>query len=168
MQTKDAKETEQQEAQLVTDEEARQLLALSKGETLDYDTTETWIDLFRRQVAERPYQTAVVAADGSYTYRQLDEASDAVADYLINNIGLRPDTFIAIRMDRSRLFMAAALGAHKASVAYVPIDLDYPAERVEYMMEDSEAALTLDEDTVRGVLNERGETADPRPTRWPT
>ena len=48
--------------------------------------------------------------------------------------------------------MAAALGAHKASVAYVPIDLEYPAERVEYIMEDSEAALTLDEAAVREAV----------------
>ncbi len=138
---------------LVSEEQARQLLALSKGETLEYDTTETWIDLFKRQVAERPDQTAVVAADGSFTYRQLDEASDAVAHYLTEK-GIQPDTFVAIRMGRSRLFMAAALGAHKASVAYVPIDLEYPAERVEYMMADSEAALTLDGDTVRSISEE--------------
>lgn len=129
-------------------EEAKLILELSKGETLAYDTTQTWIDLFREQVAERPDSIAVVDAEGSYTYRELDEASDAVARYLIDK-GLQPDTFIAIRMDRSRLFMTAALGAHKASVAYVPIDLEYPVERVEYMMEDSQATLTLTEDVVR-------------------
>ena len=136
---------------LVSNDEIQSLLALSRGETLEYDTTKTWIDLFQEEVSLHPESTAVVDSEGSYTYRELDEASDAVARYLIGN-GLQPDTFIAIRMDRSRLFMAAALGAHKASVAYVPIDLEYPAERVAYMMEDSEATLTLDESAVRAAI----------------
>ena len=139
------------EMALVSFDEVQELLAISRGETLPYDMTQTWIDLFKEQVAQRPDQPAVVDAEGSYTYRELDEASDAVARYLIAK-DLQPDTFIAIRMDRSRLFMAAALGAHKASVAYVPIDLEYPAERVEYMMEDSEATLTLDEVAVREAI----------------
>ena len=139
------------EVALVSSDEVQELLALSRGETFTYDTTKTWIDLFKEQVALHPDRPAVVATDGTYTYRELDEASDAVARYLIAK-GLQPDTFIAIRMDRSRMFMAAALGAHKASVAYVPIDQDYPAERVEYMMEDSEAALTLNEAAVREAV----------------
>ena len=116
------------EMALVSSNEVQELLALSRGETYTYDTTKTWIDLFKEQVALHADRPAVVDAEGTYTYRELDEASDAVARYLISK-GLHPDTFIAIRMDRSRLFMAAALGAHKASVAYVPIDLEYPAER---------------------------------------
>ena len=136
---------------LLSSDEVQELLALSRGETLAYDTTKTWIDLFKEQVALHPDRPAVVATDGTYTYRELDEASDAVARYLIAK-GLQPDTFIAIRMDRSRLFMAAALGAHKASVAYVPIDLEYPAERVEYIMEDSEATLTLNEAAVQEAV----------------
>ena len=136
---------------LVSPEEEQQLLSLSKGETLDYDTTETWISLFRRQVESRPDAVAVADADGTYTYKALDEASDAVALYLIEK-GLKADDFVAIRMDRSREFMAAALGCHKASVGYVPIDLDYPAERVDYMLQDSGAKLTIDEQTVSEAL----------------
>ena len=136
---------------LVSSDEVQDLLNLSRGETLTYDTTQTWIDLFKSQASLYPDHVAVVDAEGSYTYRELDAASDAVARYLIAK-GLQTDTFIAIRMDRSRLFMAAALGAHKASVAYVPIDLEYPAERVEYMMADSEATLTLDESAVREAI----------------
>ena len=136
---------------LVSSDEVQDLLNLSRGETLTYDTTQTWIDLFKSQASLYPDHVAVVDAEGSYTYRELDAASDAVARYLIAK-GLQTDTFIAIRMDRSRLFMAAALGAHKASVAYVPIDLEYPVERVEYMMVDSEATLTLDESAVREAI----------------
>ena len=136
---------------IVSSEEEQQLLLLSKGETLDYDTTETWISLFRCQVESRPDAVAVADAKGTYTYKALDEASDAVALYLIAQ-GLKADDFVAIRMDRSREFMAAALGCHKASVGYVPIDLDYPAERVDYMLQDSGAKLTIDEQTVSEAL----------------
>lgn len=155
-----------QEERSLSDAEVEELLTLSRGETLEYDSSETWLHLFRRQVEAHPDSTAVVAADGSYTYRELDQASDAVASYLAGK-GLQPDAFVAIRMDRSRLFMAAAIGAHKASAAYVPIDLEYPAERVEYMLEDSEAALTLTEETVREAVL-LPPAPYPPPTPWHT
>ena len=102
-------ETETNEMRSLTADEVQELLALSRGETLSYDTTKTWIDLFQDQVVLHPEQPAVVDAEGSYTYRELDEASDAVARYLLNK-GLPPDAFIAIRMDCSRLFMGCPQG----------------------------------------------------------
>ncbi len=74
---------------LLSSDEVQELLALSRGETFTYDTTKTWIDLFKEQVALHPDRPAVVDAEGTYTYHELDEASDAVARYLIAK-GLQP------------------------------------------------------------------------------
>ena len=57
-------------------------------------------------------------------------------------------------MGRSKLFLAAVLGIHKAGAAYLPIDADYPEERIAYMLEDSEASIVLTEDTVKIAISE--------------
>ncbi|MBO6292420.1 MAG: AMP-binding protein [Selenomonas sp.] len=92
------------------------------------------------------------------SYSELDEASDKIATYLLEH-GLKKEAFVAICIGRCKEFMAAALGVHKASGAYVPIDLDYPAARVAYMLEDSEAGIVLTEKLVRQAL----ETCAPLP-----
>ena len=92
------------------------------------------------------------------SYSELDEASDKIATYLLEH-GLKKEAFVAICMGRCKEFMVAALGVHKVGVAYVPIDLDYPAARVAYMLEDSEAGIVLTEKLARQAL----ETCAPLP-----
>ena len=138
---------------LVSDEEVPALLQLSRGETMPYNTGETWLDLFRKQVQASPEHKAVTDSEGSYTYAELDRASDAVAAWLIGQ-GVRENSFVALRMGRVKEFTAAAIGIHKAGAAYVPIDADYPEDRVSYMLEDSQAALLLTEETVRQAVRE--------------
>ena len=144
------------DASLTDDREKKHVLQLSRGDELPYDAEETWIDLFRKQVEKAPEHPAVTDRDSSYTYGELDEASDRIAEWLIRN-GVKPDTFVAIRMGRVKEFTAAAQGIQKAGAGYVPIDPEYPEERIAFMLEDSEAGLTLTEEKVREILEE---TAD--------
>ena len=76
------------------------------------------------------------------TYAELDTISDKISAWLLEN-GVREDDFVAIRMSRTKNFVAAVLGVQKIGAAYVPIDIDYPAERISYMIYDSEAKITL-------------------------
>ena len=132
------------------------ILALSAGERMDYDPSQTWVDLYRHQVRICPEHPAVVAENGSLTYLELDRLSDQLAAALIEKEGVQPDEFIAVRMGRVREFHIAVLAIHKAGAAYMPVDLDYPADRVAYMMEDSGARLTLTEQSVAGLLEYAG------------
>ena len=139
-----APEAQLSDISLVSPADEARILAESKGETFEYDTTETWLDLFRRQVESVPDNVAVVDGHGELTYGQLDVLSDKFRAYL-GQKGVKPGEFIAIRMDRDKRFMAAVIGAHKAGVAYMPLDKDYPEERVSFMLEDSGARLLVDE-----------------------
>ncbi|MBR3734703.1 MAG: AMP-binding protein, partial [Lachnospiraceae bacterium] len=139
------------DASLADDREKKHVLQLSRGDELPYDAEETWIDLFRKQVEKAPEHPAVTDRDSSYTYAELDAASDRIAEWLIRN-GVKPDTFVAIRMGRVKEFIAAEMGIHKAGLGYVPIDPEYPEERIAFMLEDSEAGLTLTEEKVREIL----------------
>ena len=136
---------------LVSEEEEKEILALSKGEDLAYDKEETWIDLFRSWVRKTPDSTAVVDSKGSYTYRELDQASDCIAAGLLDS-GVKENSFVAVRMDRVKEFIAAVIGIQKAGAAYVPVDPDYPADRIAYILEDSESPLELTDQSVAEIL----------------
>ena len=135
---------------LLNSQDKEKVLSISTGKTLDYDTTATWVDLFQQQAKARPDQVAVVDSTSQLTYRELDEKSDSLAHWLVSQ-GVKPDDFVAIKMDRVKEFLVAVLAAQKAGAAYVPIDVDYPEDRISYMIENSEAKVVLTEETVKDV-----------------
>ena len=130
--------------------ELKKILEVSAGEKLAYDTSKTWLDLFKEQVAKTPEKIAVADENSAFSYKALDELSDKVATWLGAN-GAEENKFVAIRMGRVKEFMAAVVGIWKIGAAYLPIDLDYPVARIAYMMEDSEAKITLTEEIMAQI-----------------
>ena len=141
------------EITLVDDQEAARIVALSYGGDVAFDATRTYIDMLLDQVAKHPDKRAVVAKDGEYTYDQLDQASNAIAHYLIAQ-GVTPGSFVAVKMRRVKEVPAAIAGIQKAGAAYIPIDPEYPADRIAYMLEDSQAKVVLTEEAVAGILSQ--------------
>ena len=140
------------DAETVDDEERAQLLNLSGGERLSYNRDETWLELFHTWVEKTPDHTAVADSKGSYTYAELDRASDKVALYLIAH-GVTANSFVAVSMGRVKEFAAAVLGTQKAGAAYVPVDPEYPKDRIANMLEDSESKVVLNETLVGEILS---------------
>ena len=138
--------------------ELERVITLSAGERMDYDPAQTWVDLFKSRVRTDPDHSAVEAENGTLSYLELDRLSDRLAAALIEKEGVQPNEFVAVRMGRVREFHIAVLAIHKAGAAYMPIDLEYPDDRVAYMMEDSGARLTLTEQRVAALLEEDGGT----------
>ena len=137
---------------LVDEEEQEQLVRLSTGEELVYDTHETFIDLFRQQATDQPDALAVTDMSSSLTYGELDEQSDILASWLVSK-GVKANDFVAIKTRRVKEFIVAVLGIQKASAAYVPVDPDYPQDRIDYMVEDSCAQIVLTEATISEALS---------------
>ena len=135
---------------LLSDEDTAKVLRMSTGRTLDYDRSLTWIDQFQQQAKAHPDQTAVVDSTSQLTYRELDEKSDALAHWLVGQ-GVNPDDFVAVKMDRVKEFVVAVMAIQKAGAAYVPIDMDYPEDRISYMIENSEAKVMVTEKTLEAV-----------------
>lgn len=138
-------------ASTISAQEQEAVIRMSMGDKLSYDTSVTWIDMFKQQVALRPDSTAVVDSKGQLTYKQLDEQSDAVAAYLVGQ-GVLPDDFVAVKMGRVKEFIVAVIGINKAGAAYVPIDPEYPADRIEYTCTDSQAKVVLTEETIQEAI----------------
>lgn len=135
---------------LTTPAEQQALLALGQGELMPYDERATFLSLFQRQAKQTPDHLAVVAEDGTFTYRQLDDASDLLATELKDC-----DTHVAIQMSRSRQFLAAVLACHKVGAAYIPIDNEAPDSRVQYILQDSASSALITSDGVTRLPSQK-------------
>lgn len=112
--------------------------------TLDesYPASKTVVDLFYESAAENAHRIAVVSGDKSLTYAELDARSNQLAHHLLG-LGVRPETPVAICLDRSLEMMVGLLGIMKAGGAYSPIDPEFPVARIEYLLKDTGADILL-------------------------
>jgi non-ribosomal peptide synthetase-like protein len=106
---------------------------------------ETLAQMFRKSAMEYAANTALVFEDKSITYARLDRWSDAIAQRLTQN-GIIPGDKIGVWHKRGIELHAAILGIIKAGAAYVPVDREQPAERVELVMAEVGAAACFSED----------------------
>ena len=138
------------ELPILTDDEQQAILTLGTGDQLDYDRSETIVDLFHRQVTLRPENIAVVDEVSEITYAELDRRSDVLATAL-RKAGVSTDTFVAIMLPRRKEFLIAVFAVFKAGGAYIPLDSDLPKERLAYMLDDSEAHVLITTSTLLKV-----------------
>ncbi|HEX5113566.1 MAG TPA: amino acid adenylation domain-containing protein [Pseudonocardiaceae bacterium] len=102
----------------------------------------TVTELFERQVAATPDAVAVRFAGGSLTYRELDARADRLARRLRCR-GTGPESVVAVALPRSPELVIALLAVAKAGGVYLPVDAEYPAERIAYLVDDSGARLAV-------------------------
>ncbi|MFF3945758.1 non-ribosomal peptide synthase/polyketide synthase [Streptomyces sp. NPDC001902] len=96
----------------------------------------TWPALFAEQVRTRPDETAVVFEDVRLTYAELDARANRLAHALVAR-GAGPETVVALAVPRSAELIVAEVAVLKSGAAYLPVDTDYPADRVAYMLADA-------------------------------
>jgi amino acid adenylation domain-containing protein len=97
---------------------------------------------------------AVVFEDRQLTYRQLNRRANQLAHYL-RGLGARPETPVAICVERSLEMVVGLLGILKAGGAYVPLDPAYPKERLAFMLQDAQAPVVLTQERFLAEFNNR-------------
>ena len=107
-------------------------------------------ELVEGQVSLAPDSLAIVQEERTLTYGELNERANQLAHYLQKK-GVGPDAVVGICLKRSPELMIALLGVLKAGGACLPLDPEYPRERLAYMLKDSQAAVLL---TQSGVVPE--------------
>ena len=100
-------------------------------------------ELFEEQVRKTPNHIAVIYDTIELTYQQLNERANQLANYLKNRYNIKPDTLIALCLDRSEYMLIAILAIFKAGGAYVPIDPSHPNSRITYLLEDMTTEILL-------------------------
>ncbi|GFI36066.1 tyrocidine synthase 3 [Lachnospiraceae bacterium] len=108
--------------------------------------------LFQRRVLESPDQTAVVACDQTLSYGQLNRQANRIAHSLLEK-GVQTGDLIAFALPRESYLIAVIFGILKAGAAYMPVDMDYPQARVEYMLSESKAKMFITKETVEELLD---------------
>jgi len=113
-----------------------------------YPQNRTIVDLFAEQVIKTPEVIAVISGEERLTYRELDERSNQFGAYLISQYHVCTGELIGIKLERSEWLIVVILGVLKSGAAYVPIDPEYPQERINYIFSDSGCKAIIDEATI--------------------
>ncbi|WP_306352316.1 non-ribosomal peptide synthetase [Flavobacterium sp. '19STA2R22 D10 B1'] len=111
--------------------------------TLNYNLDEHVIALFQKQVAKTPNKIAVVYGNKTYSYKELDIVSNQFANYLKQEYTIKEGDLIGIRIPRDEWLLISILGIFKVGAAYVPMDINYPEERIQYIEKDSACKLII-------------------------
>ncbi|WP_436386012.1 amino acid adenylation domain-containing protein [Amycolatopsis sp. MEPSY49] len=98
--------------------------------------TETFPGLFARRVAEAPDAVALVFEDVELTYAEVNARANRLAHLLLDR-GAGPERVVALAVPRSLEMIIAELAVLKAGAAYLPVDVDYPGDRIAYMVSDA-------------------------------
>ncbi len=107
-----------------------------------YDLSVTLPDLFEAQAAETPQLPAFSFGSSTMTYAEFDAATNQLG-HLLQRRGVKPDQVVGVCMERSLEMLMAIHAIHKAGGAYVPLDPDHPSDRLDYMVDNSEASIVL-------------------------
>jgi amino acid adenylation domain-containing protein len=127
---------------LLRGEERRQVIADWNRTDRPYPGDRGVHQLFEIQAAQRPGATAVEAQGERLTYRELNRRANQLARFLRRQ-GVDRDARVAVALERSPDLVVALLGVLKAGAAYVPLDLSYPPDRVELMLEDARVSVLV-------------------------
>ncbi|WP_144219864.1 non-ribosomal peptide synthetase [Flavobacterium anhuiense] len=137
---------------MLTVAEEQQLLNVFNNTSVAYPKDKTIVDLFEEQAGKTPDAVAVVYEGEELSYRQLNERSNQLGHYLREQ-GVQADTLVGICLERSQEMLIGILGILKSGGAYVPIDPDYPIERIDYMIKDAGIGLVLSSETSHNVMS---------------
>ena len=102
----------------------------------------------------KPNHKAIIAVDGEYTYKELDENANRVANALIAR-GVNVGDRVVLLLPRTAGLFFALYGVLKAGAAYIPCDPNYPVERIRHIIEDSEAQLIITTDEKLAKFNDK-------------
>jgi amino acid adenylation domain-containing protein len=115
----------------------------------------TVVELFQEQVQRNPAAVATICDERQMSYGELNERANQLSWYL-RELGVGPDVLVGICMERSLDMLVGLLGILKAGGGYLPLDPDFPAERLRYMVEDSRPALLLTQEWLQQELMDAG------------
>jgi amino acid adenylation domain-containing protein len=145
------------ELQMFGDEELAALVSVGEQTRAEYPRELCIHELIDRQAGETPDRVAVVCGDREIRYAELIRRSNRIAN-LLRELGVGRDALVGVCLERSIDMVAAVLGVLKAGAAYVPMDPQFPRERLAFMAEDTKLAVLVTEEKLRGVVSAPGAT----------
>lgn len=137
---------------MIGDAERRQLLHEWNATAAAYPSESCVHELFEAQVERTPDAVAVVFDDQHLTYAELNGRANQIA-HRLRVLGVSPGTLVGVCVERSFAMLAALIGVLKVGAAYVPLDPNYPDERLRFMLQDTRTPVILTQPHLRAALN---------------
>ena len=135
------------ELPLLPDAERRQLLVQWNDTKVDYPACACIHEPFEARARQTPDRVAVVFERQTLSYGELNRRANQLAHHL-TGLGVGPNVLVGLCAKRSPEMLIGLLGILKAGATYVPMDPDYPKERLQYILEDSETSIVLTQDSL--------------------
>ncbi|WP_010248518.1 non-ribosomal peptide synthetase [Acetivibrio cellulolyticus] len=139
------------EIDFLSKEERQQILFDFNNTKRIYESGKTISELFEEQVLKTPDAIALVYEDKQMTYQQLNEKSNQIAK-ILREKGVCPESIVGIVAERSLEMVIGIMAVLKSGGAYLPIDPNYPEDRINYMLEDSKASVILTQCSIPGSI----------------
>ncbi|MBD2362407.1 amino acid adenylation domain-containing protein [Anabaena minutissima FACHB-250] len=136
---------------LISNTEKQQLISAWSANKAQYSSNYCLHQLFEQQVEKTPDAVALVFGEQSLTYSELNVRANQLAHHL-QSLGVKPETLVGVCVERSFEMMVALLGILKAGGAYLPLDPDYPAERLEFMLADAQVSVLVTQSQCLDIL----------------
>jgi amino acid adenylation domain-containing protein len=136
---------------LLSKQEQKQLLVDWNQTQADYPKDTCIHQLFEAQVERTPDAIAVVFEEQSLTYTELNHRANQLAYYL-RTLGVGAEVLVGISLERSLEMIIGLLAILKAGGAYLPLAPDYPIERLQFMLEDSQVSFLITQRSLLAVL----------------
>lgn len=127
--------------------ERRTILKEWNATFVDYPDRGPVYRLFEHQVQTAPHAAAVRFGDETLSYAQFNERANRLAHYLLA-AGVGPDVVVGVCLERSLEMVMALYAVLKAGGAYLPLDPEYPGDRLDYMAENADVTLVLTQSTL--------------------
>jgi len=150
-----AKQPDTPVSQLIITDKEEQLQLIqqwNKTEQIYDDQTETIHQCFMLQAQTHADKTAIIFEQKKLTYAELDQKSNQLAHYLLSR-GLTGNALVGISLHRSEQMLIATLAVLKAAACYIPLDPEYPKDRLHYMLEDSQAEFLITDSNIATALS---------------
>ena len=136
---------------ILTEEERQQVVSQWNDTQTDHDRESSLHKFFEEQAERSPDAPALISGSELITYGELNSRANQLAHYL-RKLGAGPEVLVGIYSERSTAMLVGILGILKAGSAYVPLDPNYPKERIRQILEDAKSPLVLTQKTLAGEL----------------
>ncbi|NEQ52885.1 MAG: amino acid adenylation domain-containing protein, partial [Leptolyngbya sp. SIO3F4] len=127
---------------ILTETEQHQLLVEWNSTQTDYPQDKCIHHLFEEQVERTPEAIAIVFEDQQLTYQELNVRANQLALHL-QTLGVKPGSLVGIGLNRSLEMVIGLLATLKTGAAYVPLDVNFPSDRLAFMVEDSDLSVLI-------------------------
>ena len=137
--------------EILSAEEKQKVLVEFNDTAVAYPRDKCVHELFEEQVAKNPDKTAVVAVDKTLTYKELNEEANRIAHSLMEK-GVGRGDIVGLMLPRKSSFLSALFGILKTGAAYLPVDGDFPEDRIKHILSDSKAKLCISGNNIAQLM----------------